>query len=259
MADEISPTLEAADEKPEVQPETNEQAAEEDQLLATLRAASISKPEQLDGALRNAGRTFQMQSERDKLANELEQIRQQMAAQEKQPNPENTGQFDDDNYGQPVNLQLEIRKALQAEEAEKQRKQSLIQEQQMKAWNTIQNDPDFGQVESIWSERLKDPNFVYQVQTGQVDPVMEYHGIKSEYFKGLMREAVGTIETLQRGGAPQPHVESGDARMPAMEVEGDESEHIKIIDKLRSKAESGAILTEDEELQLLQSSLLKPQ
>jgi hypothetical protein len=251
--DEISPTIEAAKE-PEVakEPETEEQMSEEAQLLETLRAASISKPEQLDGAIRNASRTFEMQSERDKLANELSSIRQQMAAAETKPSQET------DDYGQPVDLHGEIRKALRAEREEERKQQALVQERQMKSWNTIQSDADFKLVEPIWSEKLKDPNFVYGVQTGQIDPVMEYHSIKSEYFKGLMKSAVGTIETLQKGGAPQVHVESGEARTPAMETEGEESEHEKTIKDLQEKADSGGILSEDDELRLIQASLSKP-
>ncbi len=70
MADEISPTM---DEKvvASPEPEVKVELTEEQQLLETLKAASISKPEQLDGTIRNARKTFDMQSERDQLSNQL--------------------------------------------------------------------------------------------------------------------------------------------------------------------------------------------
>jgi len=247
--EEIKPTIE--EPKVETQVETPEEnLSEEAQLLAALKEAGMTKPEQVDGAIRNANKTFQMQSERDQLANQLKDMEKRMAEMETKPT--DTGE-----YGEAVDLQGEIRKAFKAERAEERRQNALVQEQQMKSWNTIQSDADFKLIESIWNEKLKDPNFIYGVQSGQVDPVMEYHSVKSEYFKGLMKSAVGTIETLQGGGAPKVHVESGDARTPAMEPDGDESEQAKIIKELGDKADSGKILSEDDELRLIQASLSK--
>ena len=253
MADEISPTIEEA--APEVKPEpvVNEQMTEEAQLLEKLRAAGMNTPEQVEGAIRNANKTFEMQSERDQLANQLKGMEQRLAAAEQKPQVQN--EYSEEPVA--VDLDTALERALNKRDQKQQAAQAAIQQQQMKAWNTIQSDEDFKLVEAIWNEKLKDPNFVYGVQSGQVDPVLEYHGIKSKYFKGLMKSAVGTIETLQGGGAPQVHVESGEARTPAMEVEGDESEQAKIIKELSDKANSGKILSEDEEMRLIGASLSK--
>lgn len=249
MADEISPTIEEA--KPEVKPEVEEQMTEEAQLLETLRAASISKPEQLDGTIRNANKTFDMQSQRDQLANELNALREEVA---KTSHPPAQEVYED---GQPVDLEGAMERMMDRRDKKKADAQAEIQGRQMQAWNTIQNDADFKLVEPIWNEKLKDPNFVYGVQSGQVDPVLEYHGIKSEYFKGLMQKAAGTIETLQGGGGPKVHIESGDARTPAMETDSDESESDKIIKEIGDRANSGKILSEDDELNLIRASLSK--
>jgi hypothetical protein len=72
-----------------------------------------------------------------------------------------------------------------------------------------------------------------------------------------MQKAAGTIETLQGGGAPKVHIESGEARTPAMKDDGEESEQAKILRELRDKANSGKILSEDEELLAIQASLSK--
>jgi hypothetical protein len=253
MADEIlSPTIEEAAPKVEPEPVVNEQMTEEAQLLEKLKAAGMNTPEKVDGAIRNATKTFEMQSERDQLANQLREMQNQISEAQKPRQPQN-------EYDEPVavDLQSEIRKAIKEDREETSRQQAAIQQQQMKAWNTIQTDADFKLVEELWSEKTKDPNFIYGVQSGQVDPVLEYHSVKSEYFKGLMQKAAGTIETLQGGGAPKVHIESGEARTPAMKDDGEESEQAKILRELRDKANSGKILSEDEELLAIQASLSK--
>ena len=259
MVDEISPTIEAPAEEAKPEPVVNEQMSEETQLLERLRAASLDKPEKLDGAIRNADRTFEMQSERDKLANELAAMREQMAQVPQHVPPPKPVEDYDTGYenAQPIDIQAEIRKGIKADRDEQARQQAMIQKRQMKSWNTIQSDKHFKQVEPIWSEKLKDPNFVYGVQSGQIDPVLEYMTVKSEYFEGLMRSSVSTIENLQKGGAPQVHVESGDARTTTLDPDVDLTAQEEIIKKLRDKADSGKVLSEDEELQLIGASLSK--
>jgi len=255
MAEEISPTIEEAAPAVKPEPVVNEQMTEEAQLLESLRAAGMNTPEQVDGAIRNAKQNFALQSERDQLANQLQGMESRIAAAEQKP----VQQPQNDYESEPVAVDLDtaLERALDKRDKKTAAVQANIQKHQMTAWNTIQSDGDFKLVEAIWNEKLKDPNFVYGIQSGQVNPILEYHEVKSAYFKGLMKQAVGTIETLQGGGAPQVHVESGEARTPAMEVEGDESEQAKIIKELGDKANSGKILSEDDELRLIQASLSK--
>jgi hypothetical protein len=216
MAEEISPTMEEADAKPVETPkeEVNEQMSEEAQLLETLRAASISKPEQLDGAIRNARRTYDVQSERDRLANQLAEMEKRLADAEKKSVPQET-----DDYGQPVDLDSAIAKGVSRVLDQRDRMAAETQKKMMQSWATISQDEDFHLVEGVWNEKLKDPNFVYAVQSGQVDPVGEYGKVLRQYYKGIAKSAVKTIETLKKGVTPQMHVESGDARAPGVQVD----------------------------------------
>ena len=251
MADEISPTMEEADVKTEESPkeEVTEQMSEEAQLLETLRAASISKPEQLDGAIRNARKTFDMQSERDQLANQLSQMELRLAEAEKKP-PQDT-----EDYGQPVDLDSAIAKGVSKVLDQRDRMAADNQKKMMQSWATISQDEDYHLVEKIWNEKLKDPNFVYSVQSGQVDPVSEYGNVLRGYYKGIAKSAVKTIETLSKGVTPQMHVESGDARAPGVQVDQEISEREKFIKELKDKTESGGLLSEDEELAAIRAVL----
>jgi len=247
MADE-SPTMEEKAPEPEVK-EVAEEMTEEQQLLETLKQASISKTEQLDGTIRNARKTFDMQSERDQLANQLTDMERRLAAAEtKTPTP------DTEDYGQPVDLDAAIAKGVSKVLDQRDKAAAENQQRMMQSWAVITQDEDFHLVEKIWSEKLKDPNFVYQVQSGQVNPVMEYQNVLRGYYKGIAKSAVDTIETLTKGVTPSTHVESGDARMPNVSVE-EISDNKKRINELKEKADSGSLLSEDEEIEAIRAVL----
>lgn len=248
MADEISPTM---DEKvvADPEPEVKEEMTEEQQLLETLRAASISKTEQLDGTIRNARKTFDMQSERDQLANQLTDMERRLAAAETKPAP------DAEDYGQPVDLDAAIAKGVGKVLDQRDKAAAENQKQMMQSWAVITQDEDYHLVEKIWNEKLKDPNFVYRVQSGQVNPVMEYQNVLRGYYKGIAKSAVSTIETLTKGVTPQTHIESGDARVPDVPVGTEISDGKKRINELKEKADSGGLISEDEELEAIRAVL----
>ena len=252
MADEISQTMEEADVKPVETPkeEVNEQMSEEAQLLETLKKASISKAEQLDGTIRNARKTFDMQSERDRLANQLSAMEQRLAAAESK-----TQAPDTEDYGQPVDLDAAIAKGVSKVLDQRDKMAAENQKRMMQSWATISQDEDYHLVEKIWNEKLKDPNFVYSVQSGQTDPVSEYGSMLRSYYKGIAKSAVKTIETLSKGVTPQMHVESGEARAPEVHVDQEISDNEKYIKQLKEKADSGGLLSEDEELAAIRAVL----
>lgn len=250
---EVSPTMDEEVREVKETPEVNEQMSEETQLLESLKAASISNQEQLDGTIRNAQRTFEMQSERDRLANQLSAMEKRMTAAEKQPVvPDDIAE----DY-RPVDLDSAISSGVNKALDQRDKMAAERQQQMMGAWNTIAQDEDYKLVENIWNEKLKDPTFVYGVQSGQINPVQEYHQTLRQFYKGIAAKSLKTIETLQKGVMPNVHVESGDARVPGVEIEGEESEQEKTINQLRDKADSGNYLSEDEEMRLIQASLSK--
>jgi hypothetical protein len=252
MTDEITPTIEeeAAVETPVV----NEQMSEEAQLLERLKAAGMTKPEQVDGAIRNAQRTYDLQSERDQLANQLRTQEQRMADLEKKFSEPST---ETDDYGQPVDLDGAIAKGVNRVLDERDKRAFQNQERMMSTWNTISKHKDFKLVEEVWNEKMKDPNFVYGVQSGRVNPVEVFQDVVIDFHKGLALRAANTIETLTKGVPPAIHVEGGDARTPDMPPPTDESEHTKTITTITERADSGKLLSEEDELALIQASLSK--
>jgi hypothetical protein len=240
MADELSPTMDegAVEEK---QPE---QMDENSQLLELLKSAGMTKPEQVEGTIRNAKRTFEMQSERDRIANELAELKRAFSEQKSKP----SDQVDD--YGQPVDLAGEMNRILDARERAKE--QAMLQQQQrmMEAWNTITSDEDYHLVKGVWEEKLRDPNFVMGIQMGQKNPMQEYQNTLRTFYKGIVQKSGETIERLQKGGgAPPVHVESGEARTPQMPSTDEEiSQSRELIDNLTENANKGKVLTEEDEL-----------
>jgi hypothetical protein len=248
MAEEISPTME---EDPKVEaPIVEEPVSEEAQLLQTLRDASISKPEQLDGTIRNARKNYDLQSERDQMANRLVDVEKRLADSEKRPDTTDT-----DDYGQPVDLDGAIAKGVSKALDKRDQAAAANQQRMMQSWATISQDEDFKLVEKIWNEKLKDPNFVYGVQSGQIDPVTEYGQVLRNFYKGIAKTSLETIETLTKGGTPQMHVESGDARAPGVQVESEDSNSKKFIKQMQERADKGDQLSEDDELAALRAVL----
>ena len=251
MADEVSPTMEE-EVKEAPKTEATEQMSEETQLLESLKAASISSPEQLDGTIRNARKTFDMQSERDQLSNQLAAMEKRVAATEKQ------SVVPDDTDYHPVDLDSAITSGVNRALDARDKVAADRQQQMMGAWNTIAQDEDFKLIEDVWNEKLKDPGFVYGVQSGQINPVQEYHQTLRKFYKGIAAKSLKTIETLQKGVAPTVHVESGDARA-THDMPSDEelSAQEKTIKETTERADSGQLLSEDDEMALIEASLLK--
>lgn len=246
MADEISPTMDegAVEEK---QPE---QMDENSQLLELLKSAGMTKPEQVEGTIRNAKRTFEMQSERDRIANELAELKRAFSEQKSKP----SDQVDD--YGQPVDLAGEMNRILDARERAKEQAQLQQQQRMMEAWNTITSDEDYHLVKDVWEKKLQDPNFVMGIQMGQKNPMQEYQNTLRTFYKGIAQKSVQTIEKLQKGGgAPPVHVESGEARTPQMPSTDEEiSEHRELLNQYKEAADKGKVLTEDEEMAALRAA-----
>jgi hypothetical protein len=216
-----------------------------------LKEAQLTEPKKVEGAIRNANRTFEMQSERDRIANELKELKAAIADQKIKPQ-------ENDDYGQPVDLAGEMNRILDAREREKEQMQLANQQRMMQAWNSITNDQDYHLVKNVWEKKLQDPNFVMGIQMGQTDPMQEYQQTLRTFYKGIAKKSVETIEKLQQGGQTPVHVESGDARTPSMPASDEEiSEYEELLNNLKESTDKGKILSEDDEMDALRAALLK--
>lgn len=241
MAEEESPFIEEGTEPKEEAPDT-------DNLLDELKAAGVTNTEQLQNKLKASSESGHLayllgeeRREKAELAKNLEELRSKPVSEDNST-----------DYGQPVDLQGEIRKAFRMEKEEERKQMAVAQQNMMAAWNTIQNDEDFHLVKPVWEEKLKDPNFVFSIQSGQVNPVDEYQKTLRKFYKGIVARSAETIEKLSGGKVKTPVVEQ-DANLAAA-VEDEDRETNKELETYQKKVNKGGQLTEAEELAALQAA-----
>ena len=243
-------------EEPKETPTTPEEKPEEttveetptidvDGLIAELEKAGVNKPEELKNK-------FVAAKEAGNLANQLGQTRAELAEIKAlvaaQPKPQSRDyDYEPENSG--LDLEEVIGRALDKREQAKTKKQAEAQQAILSMWNEIQSDDDYSLVKPIWEEKLKDPNFLFQVQQGMANPVKEYNNIVRGYYKGIAKRSLDTINTLQGKGGIQPpmHVEGGDR---VQQLPPDMSKGEERLKELQKKANKGS-LTEDEEMEAL--------
>jgi Zn-dependent M32 family carboxypeptidase len=247
MAEE-SPFIEDADKKPSE--ETPE--APDNSLLDELKKAGVSNTEELQNKLRASAEVgnmaYKLGEERREKAELLERMKELEA---KITTP--TEDFSTD-MGTPIDLQGEIVKGVKRVLDEEKKAQAQAQRQMMEAWSTIQNDEDFHLVQPVWEEKMKDPNFVYSIQAGQINPLGAYQKMLRQYYKGIIQRSAETIEKLQGGSVKTPTVETG-GKTPEKEAPVGESD--EVLKPLIDKVESGGQLSEADELAALQAAFLK--
>lgn len=223
------------------------------ELLSTLEKVGVKSPQHLEGIAQNAkefGYVTNLLGEERKRAADLERRLQEVEARAKTP-PTDYSTYE---TGQTVDLEKFIKKAIRDERETERREIAEVQKRQLQAWNAIQSDEDYGNVKPIWEGKLKDPNFVYRINSGIVDPVREYQETVRDFYKGLAMKAKDVIEQVKGGTKINPpHVETGERGQGNMVSEGpaQDPEPIKRLKQLKEKTSKGGILTAEEELELV--------
>jgi len=216
-----------------------------DGLIAELEKAGVSRPEELKNK-------FVAAKEAGNLANQLGQTRAELAEIKAlvaaQPKPQSRDyDYESDNTG--LDLKDMMKQVIVEDRQEQSKQQAEVQQHVLGMWNEIQSDDDYSLVQPIWEEKLKDPNFLFQVQQGMANPVKEYNKVVRGYYKGIAKRSVDTIKTLQgKSGIQTPmHVEGGDRvqQLPPELSKGEER-----LKELQKKANKGT-LSGDEEMEAL--------
>lgn len=240
-----SPTTEG---KPQAKNEEEIQA-----LLSTLEKVGVKTPQHIEGVVANArefGNVSNLLGEERKRTQELE--RRLMDLESRQtPKARDSYDFSGVENAPPVDLESVIAKVVRKENEARDIRVMEFQKRQLQAWNSINSDPDYGNVKPIWEEKLKDPNFVYQIQMGAVDPVKEYQETVRGFYKGLAMQAKTVIEQYKGKTTPPPHVETGERSGNIVSTgEGEKHPLVKRFNELKSKVKKGGNLSSEEELEL---------
>ena len=187
------------------------------------------------------------------LANQLGDTRNELAGvtkqlkemQTRQPVAEN---FNLDEYSQQTLTKEQVREesksAVREVFQEENRKQQQLQQQMLGLYNNISADSDYPIVKEIWEAKLQDPNFSNKLSSGQLHPERAYMETKIEALKGIAKQSLQTINTLQ-GTVPKPNtpaLETSDRGQPQNLVGG---------------AGSGGPTPEDKQIQTLHTAIEK--
>jgi hypothetical protein len=251
------PTVEA----PEQPQETKEEMSGDqvDALIGQLEAANVTTPEELQGKLeasRVAGQTANLlgaaRNEIQGLKQELALIREQTRAK-----PQET-EFDefDRPVQKPVDIETAVATALRKERERERIAQSQYQSAINQQWNAIVTDKNYNNVKDVWEQKLKDPNFVYQVTNGIVNPVQAYNDTVIDFYKGLTQKAVGLVKTMQ-GKSPVVNPPNMESNQVPTGPETPMTEEYAKVKNLQKKALKGESISEADEYDALDALLPK--
>ena len=231
-----------------------EKQVDVDGLMAELERAGVTNAEELTGKLRasqESGRLAHLLGDERKQRTELEQRLKELESKPKQQD------FMDYPEGQPIDIEAAIERSI-ARTLDKREKKALeAQQRNLANWNRIQNDEDYHLVKEIWEEKLKDPGFVMQIQTGAKNPIDEYTTTLRKYYKTLLQKTHETITTLQgKDKVKPPHVETSERAPTNMVSEGEDvSVYRKVLDRMHAKVATGYVLTDEEEALAAEATL----
>ena len=249
---ELSPEVEEPTPQAEAEPTRNV-----DDLLAELKNAGVENTTQLQGKLdasAQAGRAFQLLGDERKRSETLQVQIDKLKSQ-----PPKEQDWDAYPEGRPIDIESAIERGIDKTLLKRETAQRQAQEASIQAYNTIKNDQNYHLVEDVWNEKIKDPAYVYQVQTGQVDPIRDFQGTVVSYFQNIAKESYETIKELSSGvKTTAPHVESGESHSPNVVTEGKGvSANRQFLDKIRKKIYTEGYTASEEEEAMIAVAVLE--
>jgi hypothetical protein len=252
MAEEITenPTLETPVEtEPVVEAPTTESL---DSFQSTLEEFGVTDNKDLTGRLNASQQTGQLGNLLGEERRVNQELREQNERLVKGARPRNEPDLDGYGEGQTVDMESLITKVYRQERGREQKQATAFQQRQVQQYGKIVNNKNYkGEIKKLWDDKTQDPQYLYQIQNGMIDPVEAFHTLVDDYKTNLIVEAGKTIGTLRGGPKPEiPHVE-GSERIPQNIVSSDPAQDktlaSKVLKELREKVEKGGVLTSYEE------------
>lgn len=259
MAEEkvVTEELPTMEEEPKVEAEVKTEAptTDIDALVAELEKAGVTNTDQLQGKLVASREAGNLSNQLGEARREIAELKDFMASNRQRSTGEELEYQETPNGN---DLESMIGKVLDKHDQKKLETQNKIQKAVNEMWGEISSDEDYHLVKEIWEKKMTDPNFTFQIQQGQLNPVKAYNNVVRAYYKGIAKKSVDTIKTLQGGGKAPPHVEQGGTETPGVPtVGGEPPESGETIKKLNKKLDKGGTLTEADELNAITAALTK--
>jgi len=241
-----------AEEEPKVEAKVEAPTTDVNALIAELEKAGVTNPEQLQGKLVASREAGNLSNQLGDARREIAELRDMLTSRPR----EETNEFESYN-DESADLRSILRQEIEAHDLRKTKIQIETQKKVNAMWGEIQGDEDYHLVKEVWEGKLKDPDFVFQIQQGQTNPVKAYNNVVRTFYKGIAKKSLDTIKTLQSGGSiTTPHVEDGETGTPSIPgVTGKPPKGDDVIKQLGEKLDKGELLTEDEELNAIAAAL----
>jgi uncharacterized protein affecting Mg2+/Co2+ transport len=251
-----SPQIEEQKEAPpEIPPEKK---IDVEGLISELERAGVSNTQELTGKLEasvQAGRLAQLLGEERTRTRQLEdELRK-------------TSQKPRDDYDVPstaIDIESTLERTVNRVLSKRDEAAALKQQRLVDTWNTISGDEDYPLVQPIWEEKLKDPKFVFAIQSGIKNPIDEYTKTVRNYYKNITKRAAETISQLRGGGAggvgTPPHMETGERTGLHSKnlVDGKKGVDTgKVVDNAKDKIKKQGQLGDEEMLDILGTIMSK--
>ena len=240
--------------------ETAKPAVNVDEFLMELEKAGVTNLPELQNKFKassESGRLAQLLGDERKRSRELEERLDSLSSRPQ-------ARIQEDPFAaseqRPIDIEEVVAKSVEKVFTDREVKAQKIQQANLAAWNQIQQDEDYPLVQTVWENKLKDPNFVFKIQSGMIDPTNAYGETVRQYYKTMMKKSVETIKTL-RGGSPPitpPYVESGERIPTNLVSETPSGDTKKILDKARQKVKEKGFLNDEEQLDVIDTILNIP-
>lgn len=239
------------EETPKVETPVEETSSTEaNDLLAELENAGITTNEELRNKLTASREVGQMANILGEVKAENRELREALKGFNIKPTVQTQ---EVSGYEEPVDLKAVMKAVIQEDRQEQNKITAEYQKANLKMWQKINNDPDYESVKPVWEAKMKDPNWVYNVNQGLINPLDEYNTTVRDFFKGYLNRAAETIKTLQTGGkitAPHVETEGKTGSPPEKEI----SEAREFLDETKEAAKTRQ-LTEREEMAAINAIL----
>jgi len=215
-----------------------------DGFLAELEKAGVTNPDQLSGKLKASKEAGQLANLLGTVRSENQELKEMIKGLQKAPK-----QADEwETSAQPVDLDATIERTLERVLSKKEKASAEQQARFLTVYNKIVGNKNYHLVKGVWEEKLRDPNFNYQLQSGQVDPTEAFNDLVLDYYVGISRQAGDVIRSMKTGTIKPPHMEGEGAVERSKQPLPELSEKTKT---LQEKVNKGYLPTDDELIALM--------
>ena len=227
--------------------ETEELKSEEvDEIIAELERAGIGTAEQLQNKLA-------VSKEYGQMANLLGDLRRENAELRSMAQQGKTGASSED-FEDDTDFKTMMKRAIREDREEVGRVQRRNQQIIDHSFRKITSHKHYPKVKEIFGEKLGNPENSMLIEAGEITPAEIFSGVVEEFLEGVAKKSLNAVKTLKgKGTVTPPFVESGgkvSEPTPASITETDEK-----LKKMKAAVDKGTILTEDEELDAIDSIL----